>query len=97
MEIAARSILGTGRINLTGRTPNGQAFTGIPRLIWTIAERRATIRGVYVNAPAPLPKQAILGDFRIPQRGIFAIFTSVLEGQRTGGAHAGADPQQSAT
>jgi len=38
MEMAAPSILGTGEMNLTGRTPNGHAFMRIPRLIWRIAE-----------------------------------------------------------
>ncbi len=96
MEIAARSILGTGEMNLTGYTPNGQTFTAMPRLVWLIAESRATIRGVNVGSPAPLPKQAMLGDFRIPQRGIFAIFTSILEGQRNGEANACVEPHQSA-
>jgi hypothetical protein len=80
METAARWILGTGEMKLTGSTPNGHAFMAIPRLIWSIAESRATIRGVDAGAPAPLPKQAMLGDFCIPQRGIFAIVTAVLEG-----------------
>jgi hypothetical protein len=93
METAARWILGTGEMKLTGYTPNGQVFTGIPRLIWSIAESRATIRGVDAGAPGPLPKQAMLGDFCIPQRGIFAIFTSVLEGQGNGGANASVEPQ----
>ncbi|GEM_PF-926087 len=95
MEAAARSILGTGQMNLTGRTPNGHAFMGIPRMIWRIAESRATIRGVDVGTPAPLDQQATLGDFRIPQRGIFALFTSVLEGQGNGGASGGVLAHQS--
>jgi hypothetical protein len=80
METTARRILGAGEMKLTGHTPNGQVFTRIPRLIWSIAESRATIRGVDAGVPAPLPKQAMLGDFYIPQRGIFAIVTSALEG-----------------
>lgn len=92
MEVAARSILGTGQMNLTGRTPNGHAFIGIPRVIWRIAESRATIRGVDVGTPAPLQQQATLGDFRIPQRGIFALFTSVLDGRGNGGAGACVGP-----
>jgi hypothetical protein len=80
METAARWILGAGEMKLTCHTPNGQAFTGIPRWIWPIAESRATIRGIDAGVPAPLPKQATLGDFCIPQRGIFAIVTSILEG-----------------
>jgi hypothetical protein len=83
MEIAARWILGTGEMNLTGYTPNGQVFTAAPRLIWSIAESRATIQGVDAGVPAPLPKQAMLGDFRIPQRGILAITTAVLRGSGT--------------
>ena len=82
METAARSILGAGEMNLTGRTPNGHEFTGIPRLIWSIAESRATIRGIDVGLPAPLPKQAMLGDLYIPQRGIFAIFNAVMVRRR---------------
>ncbi len=88
MEIAARWILGTGPMNLTGCTPNGQVFTGIPRWIWSIAESRATIRGVDAGTPAPLSKPAMLGDFYLPQRGIFAIFTLFLEGRRKRGANA---------
>jgi hypothetical protein len=80
METAARCVLRTGEMKLTGCTPNGQVFTAAPRLIWSIAESRATIRGVDAGAPARLPKQAMLGDFCIPQRGIFAIVASVMEG-----------------
>lgn len=79
METAARWILRTGEMKLTGCTPNGHLFTGIPRLIWSIAESRATIRGVDAGAPAPLPKQAMLGDFHVPQRGIFALFTAIFD------------------
>ena len=73
-------MLGAGAIKLAGNTPNGQAFTGMPRRIWSIAESRATIRGVDAGEPAPLPKQAMLADLCIPQRGIFAIVAAVLEG-----------------
>jgi hypothetical protein len=80
METAARWMLGAGEMKLTGHTPNGHAFTAMPRWIWSIAESRATIRGVDAGEPGPLPKQAMLGDLCIPQRGIFAIVTAVLEG-----------------
>jgi hypothetical protein len=70
---------GGRRDETDGCTPNGQVFTAAPRLIWSIAESRATIRGVDAGTPGPLPKQAMLGDFCIPQRGIFAIVTSVME------------------
>lgn len=80
METLARWMLGAGEMKLTGQTPNGHAFTAMPRRIWLIAESRATIGGIDAGEPAPLPKQAMLGDLCIPQRGIFAIVTAVLEG-----------------
>ena len=83
-------------MNLTGYTPNGHLFKAAPRLVWPIAESRATFRGVDAGAPAPLRKQAMLGDFRLPQRGIFAIFTSVLVGQWSSGPNARVEPSESA-
>ena len=80
METAARWMLGAGEMKLAGHTPNGHVFTAMPRRIWSIAESRATIRGVDAGKPAPLPKQEMLADLCIPQRGIFAIVTAVLEG-----------------
>jgi hypothetical protein len=79
IETAARWMLGTGKLNLTGSTPNGNAFTATPRLVWSIAESRALIRGVDAGPPAPLAAQAALGDFRLPQRGVFAIVSAVLQ------------------
>ncbi len=55
METAARWTLGAGEMKLTGHTPNGHAFTAMPRRIWSIAESRATIRGADAGKPAPLP------------------------------------------
>jgi hypothetical protein len=83
METAARRILGAGELKLSGYTPNGQWFRSTPRLVWLIAESRATIQGVDAGAPGPLPEQAMLRDFRIPQRGIFAIASAVLQGTGT--------------
>uniref|UniRef100_Q01W22 Uncharacterized protein n=1 Tax=Solibacter usitatus (strain Ellin6076) TaxID=234267 RepID=Q01W22_SOLUE len=82
METAARLMLGMGHVNLTGCTPNGQVFTAIPRRVWRIAESHAMIRGVDAGSPAPLPEQARLCDFYLPQRGIFAIFTGHMECRR---------------
>jgi hypothetical protein len=81
MGACARWVLGTGKMQLTGLTPNGQRFTASPRTIWRIDQSRAVIRGVDAGSPAPLAAQASLGDFRIPQRGIFALADAVLEGQ----------------
>lgn len=72
-------VLGAGRIGLAGRTPNGQAFCASPTRVWRIAASNARVGGVALGSPAPLREQARLGDFAIPQRGIFAIGRSYFE------------------
>ena len=46
MATAARLTLGTGRMNLAGRTPNGQEFVANPRQVWLVKSSQAIIRGV---------------------------------------------------
>jgi hypothetical protein len=46
----ARMALGTGRINLYGRTPNGHESIANPRRVWLVKSSRAIIRGVDVGA-----------------------------------------------
>jgi hypothetical protein len=67
----AGRLLGTGRLTLTGRTPNGQRFQAIPRKVWTVSGSVATIDGKDLGTPSPLPIQARLGDFALPRRGLF--------------------------
>jgi len=78
MGAASRFVLGTGRINLSGTTPNGHWFVANPRQLWLVKSSRAIIRGVDVGAPGPLVEQAHLRDFLIPQRGVFAVVSSFL-------------------
>jgi hypothetical protein len=73
MGAAAGLILGAGRMNLAGRTPNGQEFVAIPRQVWLVKSSRAIIRGVDTGPVGPLAEQARLRDFLIPQRGVFAV------------------------
>lgn len=75
----ARWALGTGPINLTGRTPNGHQFTAIPKRLWVVVSSVATLRGQDLGAVGPLPEQAALGDFRLPQRGLFVVEQVRLE------------------
>lgn len=79
MGAAARVGLGTGSLRLTGRTPNGQKYVANPRLVWLVEESRARLDGKDLGRPGPLPEQARLGDFLIPQRGVFAIASAFLE------------------
>ena len=79
MEIAAKLTLGTGRLNLTGLTPNGYRFTGTPRRLWLIESSHAVVDGVSLGPIGPLVHQASLGDFLVPQVGLFAVARTRFE------------------
>ncbi|NDZ93058.1 hypothetical protein G3I13_15875 [Streptomyces sp. SID6673] len=76
----AGAVLGAGRMRLCGRTPNGPRFRATPLQVWRVATAEASHRGQDLGAPGPLDVQAALGDFWLPQRGLFfvgqASFTS---------------------
>ncbi|BCW70225.1 hypothetical protein [Arthrobacter sp. NicSoilB8] len=76
---AAGPALGAGRIGLTGRVPNGQSFGARPRRIWFVRESTARLSGHSLGQAAALPRQDRLGDFWIPQRGIFMVGSSVFK------------------
>lgn len=65
--------LGVGAIRLTGSMPNGQGFRIAPKQVWAVADATATFRGEDLGPVGPLPEQARLGDFRLPQRGICVV------------------------
>ncbi len=67
----ARAMLGVGRVRLRGRTPNGQWFKAAPLHVWRVGTSEATLGGEDLGGPAPLNTQTRLGDFWLPQRGIF--------------------------
>jgi hypothetical protein len=73
MGPAAGQALRAGRVAMTGTAPNGQAFVVNPQRIWLIATSWARLGDQHLGAPGPLAEQARLGDFWIPQRGVFAI------------------------
>jgi hypothetical protein len=79
MGLAAQLILRTGRMNLVGRTSNGQAFIANPQQLWLVKSGRAVANGVDLGPIGPLPEQARLNEFLIPQRGVFAVARSFLE------------------
>lgn len=69
----ARTMLRTGRIRLRGVTPNGQRFRAAPLKIWRVVGSTASYRGEDLGRPAPLESQTRLGDFWLPQRGVFFV------------------------
>lgn len=76
MGRVAGPMLGLGRVRLQGTVPNGQHFRASPRLTWTVADSSASIMGQDIGGPGRLPNQDRLGDFWLPQRGIFMAGTS---------------------
>ena len=79
MGAAAGPVLGAGHIGLTGKVPNGQTFAARPRQLWFVRESRARLQGHNLGQGSALPVQDRLGDFWIPQRGIFMIGSSVFQ------------------
>jgi hypothetical protein len=75
----AGRLLRAGRLGLEGKAPNGQHFIANPTRIWVIDHCTASIAGQTLGELGPLPSQARLGDFWIPQRGLFAIGRAFFE------------------
>ncbi|MDT5344792.1 MAG: hypothetical protein QOE52_3976 [Mycobacterium sp.] len=69
---AAGPVLGVGRVGLYGIAPNGQYFMTAPARVWAVTGSRALLGGEEFGPIGPLPQQARLGDFWLPQQGIFA-------------------------
>src|SRR6478735_8431459 len=75
----ARRTLGVGDVRLTGRAPNGQCYTMAPKQLWLVADARAQVQGRDLGTAGPLLRQARLGDFRMPQRGIAMVGSGHFE------------------
>lgn len=90
MGAIAGRVLGAGKLQLTGQTSNAQHFDANPRRIWFVTASRAVVDGVDLGAPGPLPEQARMADFYLPQRGILAVGNVFV----TDGAHAPGDAQR---
>ena len=66
-------LLGLGNLALTGSSPNHQRYRAVPRLLWRVEATAAILDGEDLGEMAPLLEQARLGDFWIPNAGIFAM------------------------
>jgi hypothetical protein len=76
---AAERTLGTGKVALQGLVPNGQAFTAVPRMLWTVDHGAAVLQRQDLGRVRRLAEQIRLADFWIPKRGLFALAQSYLE------------------
>ncbi len=79
MARMAGKLLRAGRLQLQGHLPNGQWFIANPTELWLIASSHAVLGGRDLGRPAPLPEQTRLGDFWLPQRGLFAFGRAFFE------------------
>lgn len=73
-------LLGLGDLALTGSSPNHQRFWAAPRFLWRVEATAAILDGQDLGEMAPLGEQARLGDFWIPNDGIFAVGETRFEG-----------------
>lgn len=73
MSHSAGPLLRAGRLRLAGLAPNGQRFIANPLRVWVARDSRARVRGADLGAMGAAPEQAQLGDFAIPQRGVFVV------------------------
>ncbi len=67
----AGAFLQSGRIRLHGRTPNGPSFKAAPLVVWRVVGGGAVLEGRELGTLGPLARQPRLGDFWLPQRGLF--------------------------
>lgn len=88
---AAGALLGAGTLTLTGATPNGFRFAARPAALWLVAGSRACIGSRAAGAVVPNREEVLLGDVRIPRRGLFAIVQTTLQpdGQAVAGSSRG--------
>lgn len=73
MGSMARPVLQAGKVCLRGATPNGPRFRSAPLKVWRVVGGAASYRDDDLGEPAPLDVQTRLGDFWLPQRGIFFV------------------------
>jgi hypothetical protein len=79
MGKAAGLMLRAGRLPMAGQVPNGQRFHLTPKHIWVIQSSTARMDNQDLGSVGALPVQTKLGDFWIPQRGIFVIGLAFFE------------------
>lgn len=79
VSVVGGLFLGAGRLNLTGRVPNGQRFVSNPRKMWAVSSSRAVWRGQDLGKVGALPTQAKIGDLWLPQQGRFFVGSAFLE------------------
>jgi hypothetical protein len=79
MGKVAGTLMGIGKVGLTGFVPNGQYFIANPYKMWMVSESHAYLGGEDFGSPGLLKDQPHYGDFWIPRRGVFALGRAYFE------------------
>jgi len=74
--------LRVGKVSLSGLAPNGQRFMALPRALYRIEATAAVFRGMDLGPTGPLEEQTRLGDFWIPNAGLFAVGEAGFESRK---------------
>jgi hypothetical protein len=69
----SRPMLRVGRMRMVGAAPNRQHFQVMPLTVWRVAESTAAFVGTDLGSAGPLAEQTRLGEFWLPQRGVFYV------------------------
>ncbi|HZQ32048.1 MAG TPA: hypothetical protein VFB19_09960 [Mycobacterium sp.] len=85
MSRAAGPALGIGETRLSGTVPNGQRYMVAPTQLWSVIRSYAVLRGTDLGSVEALDRQARLGDFRLPQKGICVVGHAHFDGQSANG------------
>ncbi len=80
MSRVAGPALRAGRLRLIGLAPDGQRFIANPLTVWVATGSHATLGGLDLGPTGPAPVPARLGDFSLPQRGVFVVGRSSFTG-----------------
>lgn len=75
----AGPVLRADTIRLRGSAPSAQWFKAIPMYVWATDHVNATMRGESLGRPGAITPQRQLGDFRIPNRGLFFVGRVAVE------------------
>jgi hypothetical protein len=79
MGRVAGGALRAGPVRMQGHASNGQHFQANPKVMWVIPESHAEVGGRELGPLGPAPTPGRLGDFRIPQRGVFVMGRAFFE------------------
>lgn len=87
MNPMATVALGAGKMRLAGLTPNGPGYRAAPLRVWQVFDAPASLDGVDLGPTGALKTQVKLGDFWLPQRGLFFTGNARFENESSSALH----------